>query len=256
MAADAWSLARPSRGSTPGCSGRTAAWPAAEPERQVSGGRSMNGSAFLDVVISRYRELQQQCDRAIAQVPRERWAYRLDPESNSLVTLMLHISGNFLSRWSDFLASDGEKPDRDRDSEFEDAPAQSPEAILERWAKGWKCLFDSLSALTRGGSRAHRHDPFATPHGRRSHSAQPDPYGWPCWPDRLPGQASGRSGLADPEHSPRALGRVQASHEEESARGLTCRRGRLALARAWRRSSTGEGGEATSDPSLDDPRGS
>ncbi len=108
----------------------------------------MNGSAFLDVVISRYRELQQQCDRAIAQVPRERWADRLDPESNSLVTLMLHISGNLLSRWSDFLASDGEKPDRDRDSEFEDAPSQSPEAILERWTKGWKCLFDSLSALT------------------------------------------------------------------------------------------------------------
>src|SRR4029450_557513 len=80
----------------------------------------MNGADYLSDVVERFRDAQKQCDRALAQVPFELWGRRLDPGSNSLVTLMLHLSGNMLSRWTDFLTSDGEKPDRDRDAEFED----------------------------------------------------------------------------------------------------------------------------------------
>ena len=202
----------------------------------------MNGSAFLDTLSS--AAIASCSSSATARSPRcrrERWAYRLDPESNSLVTLMLHISGNFLSRWSDFLAirrreaGSGSRLRVRRRASSESGG--DPRAVGE----GLEVSLRQPVRPHRGGSRAHRHDPLATPHRRRSHSAQPDPYGWPCRPDRLPGEASGRSGLADPQHPPRALGRVQPGDEEESARGLTCRRGRPALARAWRSPASPEG---------------
>ena len=107
----------------------------------------MNGERWLADCLKRFRELKSQCDRALAQVPFERWGERLDPDSNSLVTLVLHLSGNMRSRWTDFLASDGEKPDRDRDAEFEDA-ALDRDALLARWEDGWSRLFGALESLT------------------------------------------------------------------------------------------------------------
>ena len=108
----------------------------------------MNGAHYLEDITRRFREAEAQCNRALAQVPFERWHHRLDPESNSLVTLMLHLAGNMISRWTDFLASDGEKPDRNRDAEFEDPATLTEAALRERWARGWACLFDALGGLT------------------------------------------------------------------------------------------------------------
>jgi hypothetical protein len=108
----------------------------------------MDGNAHLADAIKRFREIRQQCDGAIAQVPPALWSQRLDPESNSIVTLVLHLSGNMLSRWTDFLTTDGEKADRDRDAEFEDPDALSREALLARWEKGWACLFGALEGIT------------------------------------------------------------------------------------------------------------
>lgn len=108
----------------------------------------MDGNAYLADVIRRFREARSQCDRAVVQVPFPLWSRRLDPASNSIVTLMLHLSGNMFSRWTDFLSSDGEKPDRNRDAEFEDPDSLSREALLDRWSGGWACLFDALSDLT------------------------------------------------------------------------------------------------------------
>ncbi len=108
----------------------------------------MNGDAYLADVTLRFREAQSQCDRAIAQVPFGRWGHRLGPESNSITTLMLHLSGNMLSRWTDFLSTDGEKTDRARDTEFEDPAGLSETALRERWGRGWGCLFTALAALT------------------------------------------------------------------------------------------------------------
>lgn len=108
----------------------------------------MDGSAYLIDVTRRFQEIRNQCDRAIAQVPFEIWKRRLDPESNSISTLLLHLSGNMLSRWTDFLTTDGEKPTRNRDSEFEDPDNLSREALLDRWSRGWDCLFTALAALT------------------------------------------------------------------------------------------------------------
>lgn len=108
----------------------------------------MNGNAYLADVKKLFQGIQKQCDQAIAQVPTELWAHRLDPESNSVATLMLHLAGNMISRWTDFLTTDGEKPDRDRDSEFEDLTEFSSEALLAKWAAGWACLYDALEPLT------------------------------------------------------------------------------------------------------------
>ena len=72
----------------------------------------------------------------------------LDPEANSIALLMKHMGGNLRSRFTDFLTTDGEKPDRDRDAEFELGPADSREEILTRWAEGWNTLFAALHALT------------------------------------------------------------------------------------------------------------
>ena len=89
----------------------------------------MNGAAYMADAIKRFQEAQAQAERALDQVPFEFWGHRLDPESNSLTTLMLHLSGNLRSRWTDFLQSDGEKPDRDRDSEFEDPATLTEQAL-------------------------------------------------------------------------------------------------------------------------------
>jgi hypothetical protein len=104
------------------------------------------GALYLADARKRFEEARSQADRSLAQVPFERWRERLDPGSNSLVTLMLHVAGNQISRWTDFLTSDGEKPDRDRDAEFEDSEL-SREALLDRWERGWRTLFTAIDAL-------------------------------------------------------------------------------------------------------------
>jgi len=108
----------------------------------------MDGNAYLADAIKRFHEIRQQCDGAIGQVPPELWSRRLDPESNSIVTLVLHLAGNMISRWTDFLTTDGEKADRNRDAEFEDPDALGHEALLARWEKGWACLFGALEGIT------------------------------------------------------------------------------------------------------------
>ncbi len=108
----------------------------------------MNGDRYRSDILARFRELRAQADGALAQVPEDLWAQRLDAGSNSLATLMLHLSGNMLSRWTDFPGSDGEKPDRDRDAEFEDPAAFDPAALRDRWERGWACLFGALEGLT------------------------------------------------------------------------------------------------------------
>ena len=86
-------------------------------------------------------------DRAIEQCPDANLFTTLDPESNSIAIIVKHLAGNMRSRWTDFLTSDGEKPDRHRDTEFE-APPQTRSALLALWEAGWKILFDALDPLT------------------------------------------------------------------------------------------------------------
>ena len=104
-------------------------------------------SLYLTDVVDQFRALKNLGDRALAQVRDEDLFATLDPESNSLAILIQHMAGNMRSRWTDFLHSDGEKPDRDRDAEFEVASGTTREVLLDRWEEGWRCLFQALTAL-------------------------------------------------------------------------------------------------------------
>lgn len=86
-------------------------------------------------------------DRAMAQVTDEQLFLALDPEANSIAIIVKHMSGNMRSRWTDFLTTDGEKPDRNRDSEFAQ-PAATRQELLDHWESGWAILFGALQPLS------------------------------------------------------------------------------------------------------------
>ena len=79
-------------------------------------------------------------ENAIAQCPDAGLVAELDEQSNSIAIIVKHLSGNMISRWTDFLTTDGEKPTRDRDGEFEHPPKTRAE-LLDLWDAGWKCVF-------------------------------------------------------------------------------------------------------------------
>lgn len=103
---------------------------------------------YLADIADQFRIYKGLADRALEQVRDEDLFVTLDPESNSLAVLIQHMAGNLISRWTDFLTTDGEKPDRDRDSEFETRDGTTREALLARWEEGWRRLFDALAGLT------------------------------------------------------------------------------------------------------------
>ena len=93
-----------------------------------------------------FRQYKRFADRAIEQATDEQLYATLDPESNSIAVIMKHIAGNMRSRWTDFLTSDGEKPNRNRDTEFEEPPKTRAE-LLAMWEDGWRRLFAALEPL-------------------------------------------------------------------------------------------------------------
>jgi hypothetical protein len=104
-------------------------------------------TSYIEDALSLFRHYKKLAERAMDQVSDEQLFATLDPESNSIAVIVKHMSGNMRSRWTDFLATDGEKPDRNRDSEFTDPPA-TRKALLEAWENGWIRLLRSLEPLT------------------------------------------------------------------------------------------------------------
>jgi hypothetical protein len=100
----------------------------------------------LEDSLSLFRYYKKLGEAAIAQVSDEQLLATLDPEMNCIAQIVKHMAGNMRSRWTDFLTSDGEKPDRHRDSEFQEPPATRA-ALMKMWEAGWKCLFDALEPL-------------------------------------------------------------------------------------------------------------
>jgi uncharacterized damage-inducible protein DinB len=103
---------------------------------------------YLEDAANQFRVYKGLAERALAQVRDEDLFVTLDPESNSLAMLIQHMAGNLISRWTDFLTTDGEKPDRDRDSEFETREGTTRAALLAFWEEGWSRLFDALAGLS------------------------------------------------------------------------------------------------------------
>jgi len=105
------------------------------------------GATFLQHAANRFRGQKRLAERAVRQLDDAALRRALHPETNSIAVIMKHMAGNMLSRWTDFLTSDGEKAWRERDREFiDDAPSR--EAIFDHWEKGWARLFSTLESLT------------------------------------------------------------------------------------------------------------
>lgn len=116
----------------------------------MSGDDESLANLYLKDVIAQFRQLKQLAERALARVSDPQLTATLDPDGNSIAVLVQHVAGNLRSRWTDFLTSDGEKPDRDRDSEFEAGRGLARAELLGRWEEGWGTLFAALGGLTAG----------------------------------------------------------------------------------------------------------
>ncbi len=101
----------------------------------------------LESIIVLFEYYKSLGEKTFAQVPDEGLFWSPHPEANSIATLVKHLWGNMLSRWTDFLHSDGEKEWRDRDGEFESGDITDRETLLRYWEEGWQCLLDALGAL-------------------------------------------------------------------------------------------------------------
>ena len=104
-------------------------------------------TSYLEDSISLFRYYEKLGDGAIAQVPDDKLTWVPGADMNSVATIVKHLSGNMISRWTGFPEADGEKPDRDRDDEFENPPA-TREAVLKMWEEGWACVFDAIERLS------------------------------------------------------------------------------------------------------------
>jgi Protein of unknown function (DUF1572) len=105
------------------------------------------GAAVIASAVVAFRSNKGWADKAIAQLSDEKLHVALDPNTNCVAVIMKHVGGNLLSRWTDFLTTDGEKPWRNRDDEFVDSFATRSE-LLDHWEKGWNRLFETLASLT------------------------------------------------------------------------------------------------------------
>ena len=103
---------------------------------------------YLDDALRQLRKLKIQADKALAQTTDEHGFATLDPESNSIAIIVKHMAGNMRSRWTDFLTTDGEKPDRDRDREFETSGADTRASVTALWEDGWSRLFSAITPLS------------------------------------------------------------------------------------------------------------
>jgi uncharacterized protein DUF1572 len=104
-------------------------------------------TSYLKDAIAVFRQYKRLAERAMEQVTDEQLFTSLDAEANSIAIIVKHMTGNMRSRWTDFLTTDGEKPDRNRDSEFVDPPA-TRQALLADWEDGWARVFSALEPLT------------------------------------------------------------------------------------------------------------
>jgi hypothetical protein len=104
-------------------------------------------STYLSSVIKQFEYYKLLGEKTFDQVEEEKLFWQYNEESNSIATIVKHLWGNMLSRWTDFLTTDGEKEWRDRDAEFENDISTKKE-LLDKWNEGWSCLLNTLNSLT------------------------------------------------------------------------------------------------------------
>jgi hypothetical protein len=106
----------------------------------------MTDKPMLQVIEEEFRKTKGMAEGAMAQVDDAGLHAQINPRQNSIAVVVQHMAGNMVSRFTDFLTTDGEKPTRDRESEFADKSLPRPQLIAQ-WERGWKCLFDAIEPL-------------------------------------------------------------------------------------------------------------
>jgi hypothetical protein len=106
------------------------------------------GTEYLADALRNFRSYKKLAEEALAQTGDEDVFRLIDPEANSIAVLIKHMAGNMRSRWTDFLTSDGEKPDRHRDREFEIDPGITRGDVMKWWEDGWRRVFSAITPLT------------------------------------------------------------------------------------------------------------
>jgi hypothetical protein len=118
---------------------------------------------FLAAIAQTFQSQKRSAEKAIVQLPDDKLFVALDANTNSVAVIMRHMAGNLRSRFADFLTTDGEKPDRNRDGEFLLDPKTSRQQIMDDWESGWQVLFDTLASLTPDDltrTITIRHEPY------------------------------------------------------------------------------------------------
>ncbi|CAN5755160.1 DUF1572 domain-containing protein [soil metagenome] len=105
------------------------------------------GPHYLEDAISTFRAYKKLAEKALDQLQDGEYFTQIDEESNSIAVIMKHVAGNMLSRWTEFLTTDGEKPERDRDMEFVIESQTSESEVMSYWEKGWQRTFETLEGL-------------------------------------------------------------------------------------------------------------
>ena len=104
------------------------------------------GSEYVTTVIQRFTDGKETAEKALDQLTEDELFWVPNEESNSIAVIIKHMSGNMVSRWTDFLTTDGEKPDRNRDQEFVE-DIETKEQVMELWELGWNTLFTAIKSL-------------------------------------------------------------------------------------------------------------
>jgi Protein of unknown function (DUF1572) len=107
----------------------------------------MDGNIYIESARKQFAQYRTLGEKAMEQVPNDKIFWQYNAETNSIAVIVKHLSGNMLSRFTDFLTSDGEKSWRDRDEEFENDEL-TRDKIMARWNEGWDCLFQVLNTLS------------------------------------------------------------------------------------------------------------
>jgi hypothetical protein len=103
------------------------------------------GTVYVEDFVAQFQFLKKLAEKAITRLDDRELFQAIDRESNSVAVIMRHVGGNLRSRWTDFLTTDGEKPDRNRDTEFEQPEDRA--GLMALWDGGWLALFDNLGSL-------------------------------------------------------------------------------------------------------------
>jgi len=103
---------------------------------------------YLEIAKKQFTQSKTLAEKTFSQLPDEKLFWQYNPESNSIGIIVKHMWGNMLSRWTDFLTTDGEKEWRQRDAEFEN-DIKTRQELLSKWNEGWQCLFNALATLTK-----------------------------------------------------------------------------------------------------------